>query len=72
MSNRVQYIILLDHHAILFRMQPPLYARDHSGQWTCNYIHYQTAVPSPHPNGRVEAARLMWILVRIMRPFPGL
>ncbi len=72
MTDRVQYIVLLDHHSLLFRMQPPLYTRDSSGQWTCDYMHYRTCVPGPHPNGRVEAARLIKILVRIMHPFPRL
>jgi hypothetical protein len=68
----VQYIILLDHHAILFRIDPPTYTRTPDGQWTCDYMHYRTTVPGPHPDGRMESARLMWILARILHPMPRL
>jgi len=67
----VQYIVLLDHHAILFQFDPPTYTRTSDG-WTCDYMHYRTAVPGPHPDGRMESARLMWILARILHPMPRL
>jgi len=72
MPGPVQYIVLLDHHSVLFRQQPPLYQRDADGQWTCDYFGSRTSVTANHPNGRMESAWLMWILVRILHPMPRL
>jgi len=72
MARQVQYVLLLDHHSLLFRQPPPLYNRDPSGQWTCDYWDNRTVVLANQPGGRQEAARLMWILIRILHPFPQL
>ncbi len=67
----VEYLVLLHHHAAYYNQPPPVVRLSASGQWTCSYLgNWETTVPSNHPQGRNEAARLMWVVARIRQPLP--
>ncbi len=67
----IEYITLLNQHALYYRQPPPILQRDTLGQWTCSYMgNWVTTVCSANPNGRNEAARLMWVVAGIRQPLP--
>jgi hypothetical protein len=67
----IEYLVLLHHHAAYYRQPPPVVEQNAAGQWSCSYMgDWVTIVPSSHPHGRNEAARLMWVVARIRQPLP--